>query len=421
MPTEVKWSWSLAGALAAGMSLTAQEAATAPGIAPEQLAMAARIDALARRLAQSPAAASGNLCFSPLVVATTLAMLQPGMTPRVVASIDRALLAEGQDLAGAVSMVRALSAGIGVRKAIEWRHRQLAWFDRHQEFDAQWLAALRGLQVPCEPFAHAEGLDALRQRMRDAVAEAVGEDAAAAMQLSHFDANTRLVLVDALHLRARWQEDFVGPNSTGVGEFTVSPQQRVQVTYLKREAQLPYGEVGDDQVVRLGLVAAGLVVDFALPPADGDAAALPAALQNLLEGGWGAATPRLRRRNVELMLPSVEIGRTLSLDEVSIGSGCGKPELRVAPVGDRDFGVAGDLTTRFSIGKFGIGATSVSDVHAWGPGLPEPRLLHLTFDRAFAFAVRDTASGLVLVCGIVREPQPMRVDELQSAGDDRDR
>ena len=75
MPTEVKWSWSLAGALAAGMSLTAQEAATAPGIAPEQLAMAARIDALARRLAQSPAAASGNLCFSPLVVATTLAYL----------------------------------------------------------------------------------------------------------------------------------------------------------------------------------------------------------------------------------------------------------------------------------------------------------------------------------------------------------
>src|SRR5690606_22136157 len=114
------------------------------------------------------------------------------------------------------------------------------------------------------------------------------------------------------------------------GEFAVSPRQRIKVTYLKRDAQLPYGKGSDDQVVRLELFAAGLVVDFALPPADGGAEALPAALQNLLEGDWGAATPRLRRRQVELQVPSFEIARTLSLEELTGGCGCGKPELRIA-------------------------------------------------------------------------------------------
>ncbi|MEZ6037866.1 MAG: serpin family protein [Planctomycetota bacterium] len=389
----------------------AQESSAKVVPAPEQIALAVRIDALAAKLARSPVAATGNLCFSPSAVAATLAMLQPGMKDPVRARIDGALLAEGEDLAGALASLRALSAIIGARKAIELRQRQLAWFDAAVQFDPQWLAALAKLEVPCEPFLHDDRLDALPERMRAAVAAAVGDAAAAALQMQGLRPDTRLVLVDALHLRARWREDFVGANGSGVGEFAVSPQQRIKVTYLKRDAQLPYGKVGDDQVVRLDLFAAGLVVDFALPPADGDAEALPAALQNLLEGDWGAATPRLRRRQVELKVPSFEIARTLSLEELTIGCGCGKPELRVALAGDERFGIVGDLTTRFSIGKFGIGATSVSEMYAGAPGTAEPRVVYLTFDRPFAFAVRDTASGLVLVCGIVREPPAMRSEE----------
>ena len=93
----------------------AQESSAKVVPAPEQIALAVRIDALAAKLARSPVAATGNLCFSPSAVAATLAMLQPGMKDPVRARIDGALLAEGEDLAGALASLRAPFLGLVVR------------------------------------------------------------------------------------------------------------------------------------------------------------------------------------------------------------------------------------------------------------------------------------------------------------------
>lgn len=425
MRSQARAARSSAGTLGACLlAVTALGAQVSPSAAPslaDQTSLAGRIDALASNFVQAQAAERGNLCFSPLVMAATLLSLEPGMKASVREAIDAKLLPQGQDLAHAVATLRALSAGIGARTSIEWRRRQLAWFDREVEFDAQWLAALRRFEVPLEPFAHGDGLEALRQRIRTGIRDAVDATAATALQLQGIAASTRLVLVEALHLRAAWRHEFDAKES-GVGLFTIRPGHEISVSYLKQHRTLSYAATDHDEVVRLELAAAGLVVDFALPKEGAGAAALPTSLQNLLEGDWGNRTPRLRPRSVELAVPSFEIGASLTLDEVSRGCGCGAPELRVATAEDPGrFGVCGDQTTMFAIDEHGIGATSVSSVSAWGPGTAEQRIVHLTLCRPFAFAVRDTSTGLVLLCGIVREPPalPREAQGERDGGRDR--
>ncbi len=264
------------------------------------------------------------------------------------------------------------------------------------------LARYYGAGVRTVDFEHAE--EAARKQINAWVSEQTQGKIPTLLAPGDVAETTRLVLVNAVYLHAKWQSPFLR-SATSPAPFH-APEGTVNVPTMHQTGTFGYRRHAGYSVLELPYVGGRLAFDVLLP----DPGRLSALLRQLRDGGLIAAVSGLQDQSVELSLPKLELRTRFEL-----ASALGALGMPIA-FGDRaDFsGIAGrpgDLRISDVIheayirvdeaGTEAAAATAVAIATAAAPG---SRQLQFLVDRPFIFVLRDTTTNAVLFAGTVSRP-----------------
>lgn len=356
--------------------------------------------------------AAGNTVFSPTSVVVALSMAQAGARGATASQMDAVLHAAAG--AGGGNGINSLSQVLAGRSG---SYKDLIGRDRPLT-----------LTIANAPFAQSDlalqpqYLDTLAQRYGAGLRLAdfrgdpngacrlidswVGDQTEGRIPklLDTLDSSTRLVLVNAVYLKAAWLEPF-NPAVTTDAPFTRPDGSGVSVPTMSLGlSSARYASGSGWQAVELPYTGGALAMTIVVPDD-------MAAFESNLDGpGFDAITSALQTVDVDLTMPRFKI-ETKS----DISSALEKMGMPLAFDPDRaDFS---GITTQerlfvsavvhqadISVDEAGTEATAATAVVvAAASGMPVQRVtLHV--DRPYMFAVRDTETGAILFLGRVVDP-----------------
>lgn len=353
------------------------------------------------------AAGAGNLVFSPASVAIALRMALCGARGETAAEIAAALHLSEPGLDG--QELRRLSGELSRLPGdqVTFRAPNTMWVQSGLPLRPEFTGALRGnaaVSVRDADFAHAA--EATRQEINELIAKQTEDKITDLLTPGTIDALTRLVLVNAVYLRAAWRYPFAEAATRdepfhpgrGGGPVTVAMMHlRNELGYLRGEGfqavVLPYGH-------------STLAMIIVLP--DGPPSSLPSGLTARL----GELTRQARPHRVTLALPRFRREGEFSLTPV-----LGRLGIRLAFGREADF--TGITTAErlfisavrhkayIDVNEQGTEAAAATAVVMTSLAMRAPApAVSVTVDHPFVFAITDTASGLVLFLGQITSPQP---------------
>ncbi len=396
------------GTTPTGPASPAGAAGTAsPGPDPAVRAIQSLATALHGRLVAADP--TGNVVVSPSSIATALAMTLAGARATtqsemaaVLGGVDPAVLGPSMhDLA--VALTALTTDGVQVEQANSlWVQ---AGFAVLQPFlDAlgdQFGAAPEAADFRSDPETARRAINAwVDQHTAHRIPELLGPGA--------IESLTRLVLVNAIWLKAAWQQPFDRP-STSPGPFRTASGATVQTPMMHQRSHLQLASSGGWSAVRLPYAGGRLAMIVALP--DGDDPGLPPA----------DLTGRFSTELVDLAMPSFDID--LHTDLAAQLAALGMPS--AFDPNRADFSGIVTPTTpenRLSIGAVihqanitvdeagteAAAATAVVMVAGAAPNQEPPTPIPFVVDRPFSFVVQDEVTGTVLFAGRIGDPTKRR-------------
>ncbi len=224
---------------------------------------------------------------------------------------------------------------------------------------------------------------------------------------------TRLVLVNALHLKFPWEVPFA-PSATTAAPFMLADRREAQATYMHREAQFAYVDDGSAQVVALPFAGRRLSLVIALPHAGTSLAAY----ERTLRRGAAALTLPAKAALVALALPKAaftssafSLGAALrklgmiqafDRDHADFGAMCtppaGEPSLFVSDVLQK---------TMLEMQETGVeAAAATAVVMSTAAALRKrPAPISMTVNHPYLIALIDVPTGAVLLLGHIADPR----------------
>ena len=223
------------------------------------------------------------------------------------------------------------------------------------------------------------------------------------------DTHTRMVLVNAVHLKFPWQSTFSAA-STMPGPFTTGSGASVATPIMTQTSTLPYVDDGDAQIVMLPVAYGQLGVVITLPY--GDLASYEAGLTAMSTALTGPKTSQM----VRLSLPKTSfttntmsfkpylqaMGMTDAFDEASADfSGLALPQH-----GDGNLYVK-DVLQKATLemdetGVEAAAATAVIVDEDSGISLTPPEVMNV--DRPYLVSIVDLPTGALLFLGHITDP-----------------
>lgn len=392
----------------------AAEATAAPVAAQ---AAARGIDEIAWDLVR--AAGQGNAVVSPASVWEALAMTHQGARGKTAAEIA-GVLGMPDDPAEIAAAADALRASCGEAKgtAITLDVANRLWVQRGKALEPDFTAALR------ERFAagvgvvdFATGHEAARGEINAWVSARTAEKIPELLKAGVITPLTRLVLTNAVYLKAPWAKPFE-KSATRPEAFLLGPGLSVEVPFMHAAERLVAGRVGegDEAATVCEVPYAGwrLVMVVVVPDAvDG----LDEVLGEL-DGDWrtkwhGEGGGDVRPRKVDLALPKWTARKPLGLNDALKALGMrlafdaneadlsgidGTRELFVSDVVHEGFVEVSEEGTEAAAAT-GV----VVGVRSMAPSREEPFAVRA--DRPFAWAIVDRETGVVLFAGTVADPR----------------
>lgn len=217
---------------------------------------------------------------------------------------------------------------------------------------------------------------------------------------------TRLIIVNAVYFRARWQSEF-DPKTTQLRPFTLLDGRKIDVPTMAQSKHFLYA-AGD------GYEAIELPYDpdcarmLILVPAPGT---LDAFEQSLTPAKLDAIITSMSHREVALQIPKFEFASSYVLNSALIALGMSHAFDNQAAdftgISDAKPGVYISTVAHKAFIKVDERETEAAAVTAVGieakVARPDPAVLHI--DRPFIFAIRETRTGAILFLGRVTNPQ----------------
>jgi serpin B len=264
-------------------------------------------------------AGASNLLTSPLSASLALTMTYAGAAGATATQMAAALHVPQDAGASIFDGQNALGQALASRGQAAWREQtqnglpdaspsdyelqvvNSVWGEKTYAWAAPFLTTLAksyGTGVYLEDFIHE--WDPARVAINDWVAEETDEKIQNLLPAGALDQTTRMVLVDALHLRFPWASPF-DPNNMTTSTFTRADGSTVSSSFMNETATLPYVDDGQAQIVELPFVNTQVAVEIALPHPDANLAAYEA---GLAVGSAPLAFPPSNAR-VTLSLPKV--------------------------------------------------------------------------------------------------------------------
>jgi serpin B len=356
-------------------------------------------------MAQQPA---GNLCYSPASTALALLMCLGGAGGTTAAELQAALAPAGLDGIRLHAAAAALQQRLRrTAKGFELSCAQDLFVQQGKPLMPPFVELLRkhyGLSPRAVDFRkHVEGA---RTAINTRIAELTRGRIPELIEAGLLDTATRLVLTNALYLKADWLHPFAAGGTLDAA-FHLDGGTAVSVPTMHLDASLEVadGELGT--VVRLPYVGGEFAFDVALPNEGGQLDATLRALVATTAGDWRG---KLVPTPTELALPRFHIENRMVLNDALEKAG-----IKAAFSRDADFrGFFGgdeplyiDLVlqkTWLDVAETGTEAAAATAVVVKCTSVrPEGRTIR--FDRPFAYALRDLRTGLCLFAGRCNDPR----------------
>lgn len=343
------------------------------------------------------AGTQSNLVFSPASIALALAMVGEGAAGTTAAQIDALLPRD--DRAELTRAVRALTAltGFDLTLAIV----NAMFVQRGYRLDQQFVDTLRSTYHTTPQLAdYAADPERVRTQINAFVDDVTRHRISALLPTGAVDVDTRLTLVNAVYMKARWQFPF-NAEATSDAAFTCSDGQVRSVPTMHVVAGLPYTAGDGWRGVSLPYLPGALTMQIIVPDSG---QALPRAV------GIAASAQSAEWVRVALALPRFEVESTASLAQplrdLGLADAFALATADFSGITTAEPMCIGDVVHRanITVDEQGTEAAAATAMAMAGSGMPIDPPVELRVDRPFAFAVRDVGSGTVLFLGHVGNP-----------------
>ncbi len=400
------------GSLPAGLELAKANAPRASADPAQALPAAQAMNASGLDLYRKASSDGGNLVLSPASIALALSMARAGAQAETASQMDRVMgaLASDEHAAWINALDAALSARSGTFKdadgnelPITLRIANAAFAQRGMTLLPAYLDALAtrfGAGVDLVDF-HANA-EAARAAINAWVKVQTEGRIPELIDAGVLDTMTRLVLVNAIHLKAPWLHPFAA-ESTRPGPFMRPDGSTIQVPMMQLTESLPYAAGTGWRAVELPYVGGSLAMDIIVPD---DLAAFDSHLD---ADHFTAVTTALKDNQVELTMPRFSI--ETHTDLASLLGGLGMP-LAFDPNGADFSGMTSDERLFISnvvhqanidVDEKGTTAAAATAV-VMRPTAIAAEPVRLKVDRPFLFALRDVPTGAIVFLGQVTVP-----------------
>jgi serpin B len=368
--------------------------------AQQQQVLAGDDDAFARALWTKLATGDGNVVVSPASIATALQMAYVGARGETAAEMARTLHlgtnATPTQIAAAASKLLAKLAPLAHDKHSLLTLADEVWLQHDFPVVPSFRDAMAtgfGSAFHLADFAN-HGEDA-RKAINAAIAAQTRDRIRDLFPAGSDLSNTRLVLTNAIYLKAAWATPFER-SMTAPAAFTRGDRSVVHPDTMKATDFFDYAATHDYQAVRLPYAGNRLAMTLLLPAPGGPLA-------------WPTASPHFESQTVDLTLPKFRfswnadlaamlrgLGMPTALSDSADFSGMSTTPLHIGVVQHKAF-IAVDEN-----GTEAAAATAVA-MDVTGARVPTSiATLHL--DRPFLFRIDDTVTGLPLFLGKVADP-----------------
>ena len=389
---------------------------TTPAHAEAAKAAAEGIDEIAWDLVR--AAGAGNVVISPASVWEALAMTHQGARGETATEIA-GVLGMPDDrvaIAGAAEALRAsLAEAKGTAITLDVANR--LWTQRGKALEAEFTAALEqrfGAGAGLVDFAAAP--EAARGEINGWVSAHTAAKIPELLSAGAITPLTRLVLTNAVYLKAPWAEPFA-KSATRPEPFSLAPGNTVDLPFMHRSGRLVAGRVGAGAeaatVCEIPYAGHRLTMVIVVPDAVDGLDEVLGELDDDWRTTWAAGQGDVRPRPVELALPKWTARKPLGLNDALKSLGMrqafdGSAADLSGIDGTRDLFVSDVVHEGFvEVSEEGTEAAAatgvVIGVRSMAPSRDEP--LAVKADRPFAWAIVDRETGAVLFAGTVVDPR----------------
>jgi serpin B len=379
------------------------------------------------RLRTDPTLATGNLLTSPISASLALTMTYGAAQGTTATQMATALhlgaatsdVFDGQNALSQALASRAAAALAGdTTKAQQdkqpapsasdyqlqivnsvWGQQTYPWATPFLDI----LAQNYGTGVYLEDFVH--DYDPARLAINAWVSTETNDKITNLLPPGTLDDQTRMVLVNAIHLKLPWATPFQ-TSATASATFTKADGSTVSTSFMNQTEFFPYADDGGAQIVSLPLSGQDLTVVIALP--HGDLASYESTLTAAsLAPPAGGTMVELSLPKVTFTTPTFSLAKSLQAmgmvqafdpTAADFKGACPNP-----PDGENLY--ISDVLQKAMIAlqEQGVEAAAATAVVLSGTAASEnPAIMNI--DRPFVFAIEDVTSGAILFLGHVEDP-----------------
>lgn len=369
----------------------------------------AALDAFSADLYKILAREQGNVILSPFSVEVALAMTRAGAVGETAVQMDKVIHAAlSKDLnAGFNALDQALAKRPGKYKVgdqtleLELGTANRLWGQKDFSFEPAFLDTLAkhygaGMQIVDYKTAH----EGARRTINDWVASRTKDRIKDLIPQGVLDALTRLVLTNAIYLKAAWLHPF---NDAVPGTFRRADGSGVQARLMSLSEALTYRAGEGYQAVRLPYVG-GVSMVVIVPDAGKldllerslDGATLRRIANGLSDAQVTLTMPKFSFRSNALLKDALgELGMEVAFSGRADFSGMTKQEpLAIADVIHQAF---------IAVDEKGTEAAAATAVVMRATSAPQ-RQVELKIDRPFLFLIQDDDTGAILFMGRLLDP-----------------
>jgi serpin B len=402
--------WGCAGQ-ASAISVATSDATRAVASNDSAAQAAAAIDAFGFDFYATMVSSGGNAVVSPASVVLALSMAEAGARSETASQMDSVLhSAIGAGGGNGINSLDQALAGLsgtfqdqsGTDREVTLRIANAPFAQKGMQLQQPFLdtlaskygAALRLVDFKSDPDAACRLIDSWVSDQTEGRIPKL---------LDSLDQQTRLVLVNAIYLKAAWQTAF-DENSTKAAPFTRPDGSLVSVPTMS--SGLPEGRYASGsgwQAVELPYVNPSLAMTIVVPD---DLARFEAGLD---AARFDEITAALQPANVELTLPRFKVetksdlSATLARMGMPLAFDADRADFSGMTTQERLFIGKVVHQANISVDEKGTEASAATAV-VMEAGAALARQVTLKVDRPFIFAVRDTNTGAVLFLGRVVDP-----------------
>jgi serpin B len=392
------------------------------------------VDLYSHLLSQAADAGPTNVLTSPISASLALTMTYAGAVGPTATGMATALhlgaaassIFDGQNALSAALASRAATAFSQAQQMVEGTSQPVpsasdyeltvvnsVWGEQTYTWQPPFLNVLAqsyGTGVYLEDFIHQ--YDQARQTINAWVSTETVDKINNLLPEGSLTSLTRMVLVNAIHLKLPWAQAFEVPATT-TGTFTRADSTTVSASFMNETVSLPYIDDGRAQIVGLPLAGGQLAVVIALPHADQDLATYEA---GLAAGSAALALPA-SPTFVQLSLPratftSPTFSLALALQAMGMGQAfdstaadftgmCANPpdglNLYIADVLQKA------MIAMQETGVEAAAATAVIMAGRAAAGVP-PTPTPMVVNRPYLLSIVDVPTGAILFLGHIEDP-----------------